>query len=162
MVVFVDTNVLIYRRDGAYPVEQSVATDWIERLWHDRSGRVSTQVLSEYFTNVTRRVSRPLPEDQAWADVQALLSWNPHAVDVETLSRARAVHLRYRASWWDSLIVAAAQLQGCDLLLTEDLQDGMRFDELTVRNPFRLSVEEAQATYARPAPQRARRTRVVA
>jgi hypothetical protein len=75
------------------------------------------------------------PED-AWRDVQALLSWKPHPINVELLNRARVIELKYRLSWWDSQIVAAAQAQGCQLLLTEDLQDGAIYDSVVARNPF--------------------------
>ncbi len=54
---------------------------------------------------------------------------------------------RYRINWWDSLIVAAAQLQDCTTLLTEGLQDGMNFDGVRVRNPFLSGVAEELAGY---------------
>jgi hypothetical protein len=72
------------------------------------------------------------------------------------------VELRYRRTWWDSLIVGAAQLQGCTVLLTEDLQDGGVFGGVAVRSPFTLAIEEAVAVYAaapraaRPHPSRGR------
>jgi predicted nucleic acid-binding protein len=69
----------------------------------------------------------------------------------ETLFRhAREVEQRWRISWWDSMVVAAAQMQYCTLLLTEDLQDGMAFGSVTVRSPFTLEVREAAASYAVP------------
>lgn len=67
--------------------------------------------------------------------------------DASLLSRGRRIESRYRLSWWGSLVVAAAQTQACTLLISEDFQDGMRFDRLTVRDPFRLSVEEAAGQY---------------
>jgi hypothetical protein len=76
------------------------------------------------------------------------LVWNPRAIDEEVLKTARQVEHRYRISWWDSMIVAAAQLQDCALLLTEDLQDGMVFDAVTVRSPFTLEIREPAALYA--------------
>jgi hypothetical protein len=54
---------------------------------------------------------------------------------------------RHRLSWWDSLVVGAAQLQGCALLLTEDLQDGRLYDGMTVRSPFALAPGETIAAY---------------
>ncbi|HET6493222.1 MAG TPA: hypothetical protein VFG44_09625, partial [Burkholderiales bacterium] len=60
----------------------------------------------------------------------------------------RDIEQRYHLSWWDSMVVAAAQLQGCALLLTEDLQDGVVFGGMTVRSPFTLDVREPVATYA--------------
>lgn len=151
MVVFVDTNVLIYRRDAARPGKQAIAEHWIDHLWRHRAGRTSAQVLSEYYANVTRKLSKPLTAERAWADVEELLGWRPRAVDTEVLRLARALQARFRLSWWDAMVVAAAQLEACDVLLTEDLQDGMRFGDLTVRDPFRLGVEEAFAAYGPPA-----------
>jgi hypothetical protein len=92
--------------------------------------------------------------EAAWRDIQALLSWHPHPVNVELLNRARAIELKYRLSWWDSQIVAAAQSQNCQLLLTEDLQDGAIYDGVLVRNPFVLGVSEEHAAYS-PAPKSA-------
>jgi hypothetical protein len=69
-------------------------------------------------------------------------------MDLELLHRGRDIEQRYRLSWWDSLIVAAAQLQNCRLLLTEDLQDRAVYGGVTVRNPFALGVSEDLSAYA--------------
>ena len=82
------------------------------------------QVLSEYYVNVTRKIDPARDPHDAWDDVEALMTWNPIPVDRALLEAGRNVEARYRLSWWDSLIIAAAQLQGCTLLLTVDLQDG--------------------------------------
>lgn len=60
----------------------------------------------------------------------------------------REIERRYRLSWWDSLVVAAAQLQGCTLLLSEDMQDRMVLGGVTVRNPFTLRANEAATANA--------------
>lgn len=156
---FVDANVFVYADDPREPGKRAVANDWLTRLWSDRTGRTSAQALSEYFVTVTRKLPGPVNPDVAWQRVRSLAAWEPQAVDFDVLQRAFETHQRYSISWWDSLIVAAAQLQHCVLLLTEDLQDGAVFDSVTVRDPFRLSVEEALATYgpARTKPRYARR-----
>jgi hypothetical protein len=92
-----------------------------------------------------------MTSEEAWRDVQALMSWNPHPVNGEVLNRAHAIEQKYRLSWWDSQIVAAAQALGCALLLTEDLQDGAYYDGVVARNPFLLGVSEEHEAYA-PAP----------
>src|SRR5690606_2299943 len=134
VLAFVDTNVLLYWRDANQPQKQPVAREWLEHLWNERAGRLSTQVLAEYYTNVCRKLSKPLAPEQAWKDVTTFLGWNPRPVDSDTLTRAREIEARYQLNWWDCQIVAAAQLEDCSLLLTEDLQDGMSFGTLTVRN----------------------------
>jgi len=152
-LVFVDSNVLLYRRDPTEPVKRPLASAWLEHLWREQTGRTSCQVLSEFYANATRKLS--VDAELAWSDVEALQAWRPQQIDSELLRIGRSVQRRYRLSWWDSLIVASAQSQNCALLLTEDLQDGAHFDGVAVRSPFTLSINEAAAEYAtRPTPSR--------
>ena len=157
--VFVDANVLVYARDANERIKQPRATEWLALLWREQAGRTSVQALSEFYVTVTRKVKPPLSAEDAWDDVKSFLLWRPQPVDEELLQRAREVEQRYRLSWWDSMIVAAAQLQDCALLLTEDLHDGAAFGAVTVRSPFTLAVEEPRPAYeiaARAHPQRLR------
>lgn len=156
---FVDANVFIYARDSSNARKNALAVKWLARLWQENTGRTSMQVLSEYYVNVTRKLRRS--KDEAWIDVQELLAWGPHPVNEALARRAREVEQRYGLSWWDSMVVAAAQLQDCDVLLTEDLQDGMRFGTVTVRSPFSTAIEEPAAEYAAHRP-RGRPRRVAA
>jgi predicted nucleic acid-binding protein len=133
---FVDTNLLVYYRDRTEPDKQTRAAQWLGGLWHGRNGRLSTQVLSEYYVTVTQKLRPGLPSDAAWADVKALMAWRPVSLDGALLERARGLQQRYQLAWWDALIVAAAHRSTCTVLLTEDLQDGQDFDGVTVRNPF--------------------------
>ena len=166
--VFVDTNILLYARDAREPVKQLRAAQWLEHLWREQLGRTSTQVLSEYYVNLTRKLKPGLPPDEAWDDVQALFAWSPQGIDADLLARARQIEQRNRLSWRDSLIVAAAQAQGCAVLLTEDLGDSAVYGGVRVRNPFTLSVSEGAAEYSaaavvsRPAPKRGRPKRQAA
>lgn len=146
-MLFVDTNVFLYARQAGEPAKQKLASAWIDRAWREQSGRTSVQVLSEYYVNATRKIDPPRDPHDAWDDVKALMTWNPLPVDRALLETGHNVEGRYRLSWWDSLIVAAAQLQGCALLLTEDLQDGASYGGVTVRSPFTLSVSEAASAY---------------
>jgi predicted nucleic acid-binding protein len=146
--VFVDTNVFIYARDGRDPVKHERAKDWVARLWQERAGRTSMQVLSEYYFNATRKLVPRISQEDAWDDTQTLLGWRPLPVDATLFPRAREVEQRWRLSWWDSMVVAAAQLQGCAILLTEDLQDGAVYGGVTVRSPFTLDVREPLPAYA--------------
>jgi predicted nucleic acid-binding protein len=145
--IFADTNLLLYVRDESEPAKQARAAEWHERLWREALGRTSTQVISEYYVNLKRVAGSRLSADEAWAQASRYFAWKPRAVDDEVLASAREIERRYRISWWDSLVVACAQLQGCELLLTEDLQDGMRFGSVTVRSPFKLEVREPAAPY---------------
>lgn len=146
-LVFVDTNVLVYARDAGETRKQRLAASWLALLWRERSGRTSVQVLSEYYVTVTRKLAPGLPHAVAWDDVKNMLSWQPAAVDANLLQRARDIEERHRLSWWDSLIVGAAQLQNCAVLLSEDLQDGGVYGSVTVRSPFTFAVNAPLAEY---------------
>lgn len=145
--VFVDTNVFLYARDAGEPAKQPRAMAWLERLWREQLGRTSVQVLSEYYVNVTRKCDPGLGQNDAWEDVTALFAWRPQPIDEVLIQRGREIEHRYRLSWWDSLVVSAAQLQGCAVLLTEDLQDGGVYGAVTVRSPFTYAVGETIAGY---------------
>lgn len=136
---FVDTNVLVYARDEGGGAKQNAASAWLEHLWISRDGRISTQVLQELYNVLTRKLSRPVAKALARADVVRFLSWDPLIPDGRTFDVAFAIEDRYQLSWWDSLIVAAAQQQGCRYLLSEDLQAGQDFDGVTVLDPFQVS-----------------------
>lgn len=137
--VFVDTNVLVYHRDSTEPEKQARAAEWMARLWDEGSGRVSAQVLQEYYVTVTGKLRPGMPRDEAREDVAALRAWNPLVPDAQILEDAWSIEDRYGLSFWDALIVAAARRLGCAVLLTEDLQDGQDLDGLVIRSPFTLS-----------------------
>jgi len=147
-LVFVDTNVFLYARDAGETRKRPLAAAWLEQLWREQLGRTSVQVLSEYYVAVTRKLRPGLSPAQAWDDVSGLFAWRPQPTDDTLLKRGREVELRYGLSWWDSLIVAAARLQGCALLLSKDLQDGGDYGGVIVRSPFTLSVSEPLPRYA--------------
>jgi predicted nucleic acid-binding protein len=149
-VIFVDTNVFVYARDASEPAKRSVAIEWLEKLWREHRGRTSTQVLSEYYVTVTRKLPRRLDREIAWGHVRGLLAWEPQEISHDVLRLAREIEQRYATSWWDAMIVAAAQLQDCSILLSEDFQDGMAFGGVAVRNPFTTRVAEQRVEYAAP------------
>jgi predicted nucleic acid-binding protein len=142
---FVDTNVLVYFRDASEPQKQRRARAWLERLWASRAGRLSYQVLSEFYVTVTQRLDPGLEPVAARTDVRNLMAWQPVSADRAVMERAWAVQDRYRLSWWDALIVSAAQKAGCEILLTEDLQDGQVLDGPRVVDPFRHTAQEVLA-----------------
>ncbi|MCE7939244.1 MAG: PIN domain-containing protein [Chloroflexi bacterium CFX6] len=137
--VFVDTNVLVYARDLAAGDKQRQAMAWMAALWQSGRGRLSIQVLNEFYHTVTRKLSPGMRPEAARQDAERLMQWDPLSIDSAVLRRAWHLQDRHALSFWDALIVAAAQAARCDILLTEDLQDGQTMDGLTVVSPFRRS-----------------------
>jgi predicted nucleic acid-binding protein len=142
---FVDANVFICSRDPRDPRKRSLAAQWLDHLWRERQGRTSAQAMAEYYAALSQKLG--MAPGLAWQYVERYFAWSPQPVDEALLRRAHEIELRYKLSWWDSMIVAAAQLQNCALLLTEDLQDGAVFGAVTARSPFTLEVREAAAMY---------------
>jgi|SRR5208282_491772 len=133
--VFVDSNVFLYALDEADLKKQELARTWRSELWKSRRGRVSFQVLGEFYVNAVRLL--PKARDEARAEVRDLLAWNPVITDATVLEHGWKIQDRYQLSYWDALIVAAAKASSCRYLLTEDLQAGQTLDGIEVVNPFK-------------------------
>lgn len=136
---FVDADILVYNRDASEPGKQQQASHWITHLWRTRGGRLSMQVLQEYYVTVTQKLRPGIPREAARNDVQDLLIWRPVVIDGKLLQHAWTVQDRFRLAFWDALIVAAAQTAGCRYLVSEGFQPDQPFDGLTVVNPFLTS-----------------------
>ena len=134
--VFVDTNVFVYLHDDSEPEKKTRADEWISLLVRDRSGRVSFQVLQELYSTLTSKRRLNVDVAEARIIVRELAVWQPVAVDLAMLNRAWILQDRFPLSWWDALIIVAAQTCECKVLLTEDLQDGQEFGTVQVVNPF--------------------------
>lgn len=133
-LVFVDTNVFIYALDQADAKKQAAAQMWRTALWKNRRGRISFQVLQEFYVKVSQKW--PDARSAVRAEIRDLLAWEPVAIDEEVLEHGWKVQDRFQLSFWDALIVAAAKTASCKYLLTEDLQANQDMDGLRVVNPF--------------------------
>jgi predicted nucleic acid-binding protein len=131
---FVDTNVLIYADDGADPEKQERARDLLRSALGDGNGRLSFQVLTEFFAAATRKLGLTPAEVRRRVEIYSSLEvFRPGVAD---LLAAIDLHRLHKLSIWDALIVRAAQASGCLVLYTEDLQHGQVFDGVEVRDPF--------------------------
>ena len=133
-VEFIDTNIIIYAHDANVPVKRARAVELIGRLSTGRNGRLSTQVLLEFFAT-SRKVG--LPRTVAAEIVDDLTSWPVYMPSPQDVVIATGLSIRQTISIWDALIIRSALQSGCDILWSEDLQDGRYFGNLRVQNPFR-------------------------
>jgi predicted nucleic acid-binding protein len=133
---FVDTNVLVYAYDADAGDKHEAAKEVLTRLWIDETGLISTQVLQEFHVTVTRKLRAPLDRRRAREVVATYGAWEPHRPSVDDVLAAAELEERHQLAFWDALIVVAAQRSGAALLLSEDLQDGRRFGDVTVASPF--------------------------
>jgi predicted nucleic acid-binding protein len=135
--IFVDTNVLVYAYDRSERAKQARAFSLLDQLAGRSLGVLSTQVLSEFFVTVTRKIPAPLTIPQAEARIQNyLLSWS--VVDLSSLIVLEAVRgVREHAfGYWDALIWSAARLNQIPLILSEDFSDGTVVEGVRFIDPF--------------------------
>jgi predicted nucleic acid-binding protein len=135
--VFVDTNVLVYLWDASDRPKRERALLWINALWDSQRGRTSVQVMNEFYVTVTRKLKPAVKPDAAQAFLRTLDVWSPVPTDMRLLEQAWIAQARRKLSFWDALIVSAAQTAQCRYLLSEDLADGQDLDGVLIVNPFK-------------------------
>jgi predicted nucleic acid-binding protein len=135
-VAFVDTNILIYAHDLDAGVKRERAIAKLSELWDSGAGRLSTQVLQEFYVNATQKLTTPVARSTAREVIKTYGVWVHHDTTVETITRATELAELSRISFWDALIVAAAEEVDADELLSEDLNNGQTIAGIKVVNPL--------------------------
>ena len=133
---FVDTNILIYAHDRTTGAKHDRARQIIERLWSTGEGVLSTQVLQELCINLRRKVSPPLRVDEVRHLIQDYLSWEIVVNTSESVLQALEIEVRYKTSFWDALVLQAAEYSGASVIYSEDLAAGQRYGAIRVVNPL--------------------------
>jgi predicted nucleic acid-binding protein len=134
---FIDTNIFVYSFDQTAPAKAKLATQLIRKALTTQKGVISFQVVQEFFNVALGRFARPM--NTADAEQYFAVTLRPLlAIHSSPALYLEALHLQSgrKLSWYDSLIVAAAQQAQCEVLLTEDLQHAQKFGSLRVENPF--------------------------
>jgi len=134
---FVDTNILMYAHDASAGEKHERARALLEELWHNRSGVVSTQVLQELAVNLRRKAAKPLDAKATREVVADYLTWQVVVNGGESILEALDLEQRYQVSFWDALVLRAAQAAGAELLYSEDLSDGQMYGSVRVVDPFK-------------------------
>ena len=145
-IAFVDSNILIYAHDLNAGVKRERAMAMLHELWDSGTGRLSVQVLQEFYVNATKKLATPIARSTAREVVKTYGVWIRHATTVETVTRATEISDLAQISFWDALIVASAEEVDADELLSEDLNDGHAIAGIKVVNPLRVGrmVNETQ------------------
>lgn len=138
---FVDTNVLVYAHDRSAGKKHDLADRLIRDLWQSRSGCLSVQVLQEFYTIITRKVTKPLPSPEAVSIVAELSVWRVHSPEAADVLEAIALHQHFRISFWDAMVIRSATQSGCGVLFTENLNADQIFAGVRVVNPFHEEFE---------------------
>ena len=135
--VFVDSNLLIYAHDRDAGDRQKQAAEWLAELWENRTGCLSTQVMQEFYVNVTQKIKKPLDRGAAREVLRNYTPWVHNPLTPVTVLRASEISGTWKLSFWDSMILAAAEQDGAGELLTEDLDHGQVVAGVKIVDPFR-------------------------
>lgn len=133
--IFVDTSVLVGADNAADPQRRQQVRDWLAHLWQARAGRLSTQVLNDYYVCVTQRIQPALPQGDARAKLRRYQQWQPWVIDHQTVESAWGLEHRLQIDYYQALMLASAMHSGCAAVLS-DVLPLERYDALEVINPF--------------------------
>lgn len=134
--VFVDTNVLVYAYDKSAQKKHETAKIIMAELWESGLGVLSPQVLQEFYVTVTGKLKKPLAVDAARTIVGDLCKWSVVTANGEDVLNAIDIQRKHKLSFWDSMIVYAANKGGASLLFSEDFNDGQTIGGVRIKNPF--------------------------
>jgi len=132
---FVDTNILIYAHDVDAGAKHKKAKAVLRELWTERAGLLSTQVLQEFYVNVTRKIASPLSRNVARGVVGSYVGWCVETTQAELMMAFR-IEDDARIGFWDALVIASAVKGGASRLLSEDLNHGQTISGVRIENPF--------------------------
>lgn len=135
-VVFVDTNILIYAHDADAGSKRARAEAILRELWDSGAGRLSVQVLQEFYVNATRKLVTPVAQMSAREVVSSYGAWVREPTTADTVTRAIDVAALAQISFWDALIVAAAEQAQATQIYSEDLNAGQAIAGIKIVNPL--------------------------
>src|SRR5580658_8608726 len=135
-VVFVDSNILIYAHDADAGPKRERAVEKLTQLWESGAGRLSVQVLQEFYMNVTRKLATPVARSTAREVIRSYGAWVREPTTPDTALRAIEIAELAQIMFWDALIVASAQEAQATQLYSEDLTDGQTIAGVKVVNPL--------------------------
>ncbi len=135
---FLDTNVIIYSIDTVYPKKQAIALELVRKAKVDREGCISMQVVQECLAVMTSpKIQHAMSIGSIHDYLETTLEPLARPLSMPPLYRdALSIQERWKFSFYDALIVAAALALECDTLYSEDFQHKQRIEGLTIINPF--------------------------
>ena len=133
---FVDTNILVYAHDPSSGEKHVRASHLIKQLWDSGSGVLSTQALQELCVNLQRKCSVPLSKEEIRGIVHDYGAWPMVTNSLDSVLQALDLQIQYRVSFWDAMILQAAESAACDTLYSEDFANDRMYGSVRVINPL--------------------------
>jgi len=134
--VFVDSNILIHAHDADAGPKRDRAVERLRQLWESGTGRLSVQVLQEFYVNVTRKLITPVSRSTAREVVSSYAAWVKEPTTPDTVIRAIDIAEMAEIMFWDALIVASAEEAQATQIYSEDLNAGQTIAGIKIVNPL--------------------------
>lgn len=132
--VFFDSNIVVYAQDSTVPWKRDTAQKLICDAFADGTAVISGQVLSETFVTLVKKLG--FDAEKAADEIRMLSQISVVEISSSLVLRAIQIKLECQLSYWDALIIAAAEAASCEIVWSEDLGDGQTYGSVTVKNPF--------------------------
>lgn len=132
--VFIDSNMVIYANDSAFPEKQKKAVDLICSHMKNGTGVISTQVLQEYANTAIKKLGQQ--PDVVIRQIRNLETLEIVKINPAMINRAIEINVTYNISFWDACIVSAAEYADCDNIVSEDFNHGQFYAGMPAINPF--------------------------
>lgn len=135
---FIDTNILVYAHDNTNKYKFEKAFELINILWKNKKACISIQVLQEFYVVVTKKIKNTANIEDVKKIISALELWEVHSPTVQDVLESIVIQNKYKISFWDAMIICSAKRKKCDVIFSEDLNDGQVYEEIIIKNPFIL------------------------
>jgi predicted nucleic acid-binding protein len=133
--IFVDTNILVYCMDMYDPAKQEKCRHLIKDLADESNGVISTQVMQEFYVTSTKKLGvEPLLAKDI---LHSFEQFETVIISPLIIKDAVDCSIINRISFWDSLIIVAAESANCGRLWSEDLNDGQVIRGVRIENPLK-------------------------
>jgi predicted nucleic acid-binding protein len=133
---FLDTNILVYAHDRAAGLKHKRAREIVEELWTSGLGVLSTQVLQELVVSLRRKTKNPPTTEELRSLVRDYMRWEVVANSADGIIHALDLEVRLKISFWDALILHAADAAGASVIYSEDLAAGHKYGAIRLINPL--------------------------
>ena len=132
--VFLDTNIIVYAHDLDEPRKQTIAKNILSCTLRKRRGVISAQVMGETFVSLIKKIG--IEPADATDEICKLTRFRVIDLSKALVMRGLEIKASFGLSYWDALIIAAAERASCPVVFSEDLSDGQQYGIVTVVNPF--------------------------
>jgi predicted nucleic acid-binding protein len=137
MNCFADTNLIVYVTDPVEIEKRLRIADFLAEIIRSHTLVLSPQSLNECYRVVTEK-RELMPRNDAQRFIGAWQKYSTAPYDFEVTQQAWRIQDRHGYGWWDSMLLASAQLAGCEFFLSEDMRHEQRIESMTILSPFKV------------------------